>query len=91
MAHYIAAGVPFFLKKGIYDFMERVLIENGYGFTFDSYDELIEKIRDRVSWRYYRKNIELSKDHFSMEAQADRILNFFKKNIEHKKGKKSSV
>ena len=84
MAQYIAAGVPFFLKRGIYDFMERTLIENGFGFVFDDYDDLIKKIKDRKSCQYYRKNLKLYKDRFSMEAQADKMVNFFKTVIDRK-------
>ncbi|RLB83735.1 MAG: hypothetical protein DRH17_00850 [Deltaproteobacteria bacterium] len=78
MAQYIAANVPFFLKRGIYNFMERTLIENGFGFIFDDYDDLIKHLRDRRTWRYYRENLKLYKHRFSMEAQADKMLNFFK-------------
>ena len=78
MAQYIAAGVPFFLKRGIYDFMERTLIENGFGFVFDDYDDLIRGLRDRQKWSFFRENLKLYKDRYSMEAQADKMFNFFK-------------
>ena len=77
MAQYIAAGVPFFLKRGIYDFMERVVMENGFGFVFDDYDSLILQLKDRSAWAYYRENLRQHKFRFSMEAQADSMLHFF--------------
>lgn len=91
MAHYIAAQVPFFMKRGIYDFMERILIENSFGFIFDDYEELIEKLKDRNSLNFYKKNLELYSYRFSMEAQADKILNFFNKVISLKRISYSNV
>lgn len=78
LARYIAAGVPFFVKRGIYDFMERILVEYGVGFVFDDYDDLVTQLKDRVRWRLYRQNLALYKDEFAMEAQTDKILNFFR-------------
>lgn len=88
MARYIAAGVPFFVKRGIYDFMERTLMENGFGFIFDDYDDLIINLKDRHRWHYYRMNLSLYKDRFSMEAQADKILNFLRLQINGSRGAK---
>ena len=81
MAQYIAAGVPYFVKRGIYDFMERVAIENGFGFVFEDYDDLIQKLKNEAGWQYYRECLKLYKYRFSMEAQADKMLQFFRKNL----------
>jgi len=87
MARYIAAGVPFFVKRGIYDFMERIITEYGIGFVFDDYDDLVSQLKDRTRWRYYRQNLSLCKGLFSMEAQADKMLNFFRVVSENFNGK----
>lgn len=87
MARYIAAGVPFFVKRGIYDFMERMITEYGIGFAFDDYEDLVAQLKDRIRWRNYRQNLTLYKDLFSMEAQADKMLYFFRAVIERFKRK----
>ena len=73
----LTAGIPMIVPKGLLPACEQFIKQYNLGFSYESYRELSDKLRDKQYMAHYYKKISFLSKQFTYEGNFDPLSKFF--------------